>query len=323
MGLNSHERFENHMDVSAPETVGDAERAENVFEDAYDDLFEERLAHASEYVESGYAEDNNKDYDKTNTQDDEDHNRKSSTSAKSDSAEAHLGIDRDRNNPDDPTLNDREELSGDIVFEGMTEENPQYGEGGGKQYFIRGFGDMKQDGRMTKIDEEKLEYTGPLMENTGTTAEIEKQEYKYNATVDTSPLTDEEKSEWDQLDEETRDEQGLSRVMPDLESQIVEDRKNPWSDQENSRGSFSPDAYSNPRELQAGETYYQLRPVDAKYDSPYVTDEKTVDACRNEKGEVDVTKLLQKLQVPSSSVREYTLTQYVYEHSEESNKVRN
>lgn len=125
-----------------------------------------------------------------------------------------------------------------------------------------------------------------------------------------------------QLDEETRNEQGLSRVMPNMESQIVEDRTNPWSDQENSRGSFYPDAYSNPRELQRGESYYQLRPVNAKYDSPYMTDKETVDACRNENGDIDVGRLLQKLQVKPSSVREYTLSQYVYQSGEESNKVR-
>lgn len=287
MGLNLNERFENHMDSSRLETIGDAHRIESVSDDIYDDLFEERLSHASEYAEPESAIDDMEDDDK---------------------------------NSDDLKSKEYKQSSVDIVFEGIAEENPQYGEGGGKQYFIRDFGDMKQDGRMNKVGEERLEYTGSLVEDAGKLTDIEKQEYKYNYSVDTSPLSDEEKADWAQLDKATRDEQGLSRVMPDIKSQILEDRKNPWSDQENSGGSFFPDAYSNPRELQSGETYYQLRPVDTKYDSPYVTDKKTVETCRGENGEVDVLKLLQKLQVKQSNVREYILTQYRYEPGEKSNK---
>lgn len=103
-------------------------------------------------------------------------------------------VNDSKENVDDPTTNKNEKPSGDIVFEGTAKENPQYGEGGGKQYFIRDFGGMNQDGRMTKIGEEKLEYTGPLLEDDELKAEIEKQ--KYNYVLDTRPLTDEEKAEW-------------------------------------------------------------------------------------------------------------------------------
>lgn len=45
MGINKHERFENHLDVSSPETQGDAEKIETFSEDAYDDLFDKRLSY--------------------------------------------------------------------------------------------------------------------------------------------------------------------------------------------------------------------------------------------------------------------------------------
>lgn len=303
MGLNSHERFENHMDVSNIEMTNDIKRAEDVLEDVeniYDDLFEKRLTQASEYKKS-----------KSIIEKDEEHSRKPSINIKSD---AHLE-ENENSNP-------IKQVSGDIVFKGKAKENIQYGEGGGTQYFIRDFGNMKRDGRMNRADEQKLEYMEFLIEGTTKSKIIEKQKYKYDYNIDTNPLSDEEKMEWDKLEEETRDEQGLSRIMPNIELQIIEDRQNPWSDQENSGGSFFPDAYSNPYELQTGDTYYQLRPVDAKYDSSYVTDKKTVDACRGKDGKVDVAELLQKLQVKPSSMCEYILTQYVYQSGEKSNKIR-
>ena len=45
MVINKHEHFENHMDISSPETAGNAEKIESFFEDAYDDLFDKRLAY--------------------------------------------------------------------------------------------------------------------------------------------------------------------------------------------------------------------------------------------------------------------------------------
>lgn len=87
--------------------------------------------------------------------------------------------------------------------------------------------------------------------------------------------------EWKQLDEQTREEQGLSRVMPDIEAQKMEDYKNPWNDQENSNGFFMPDSYKNPREIRKNEIYYQLRSIEAVYDSPYLTDEKTIELIKN------------------------------------------
>lgn len=45
MAINRHEHFESHMDIASPETTGDAEKIETFSEDAYDDLFDKRLAY--------------------------------------------------------------------------------------------------------------------------------------------------------------------------------------------------------------------------------------------------------------------------------------
>lgn len=44
MGINKHERFESHMDIASPETIGDAEKVETFSDDPYDDLFDKRLS---------------------------------------------------------------------------------------------------------------------------------------------------------------------------------------------------------------------------------------------------------------------------------------
>lgn len=47
MGINTHERFENHMDVSSPETIGDAEKIEDFHEDNdTEDEFDKRISDA-------------------------------------------------------------------------------------------------------------------------------------------------------------------------------------------------------------------------------------------------------------------------------------
>lgn len=323
MGLSLRERFENYMDSSSPDTIGDAEKFDIALEDVYDDLFEERLANTSEYTGQESPIDTNKEQKLPDRKENEEHIEKMFSSNKNNSAEAHLGKDKEIDDSDILSVKGVKELFKGIVFEGKTKENPQYGEGGGKQYFIPDFGDMKLDGRMTKLNEVRLEYKGPFIEDTGTTAAVEKQNHQFDYCVDITPLTDDEKAEWTQLDEETRDEQGLSKVMLDKESQIVVDRKNPWSDQEDSQGSVFPDAYSDPRELKSGEIYYQLRPTDARFDSPYVTDEKTVESCRDENGEVDAVKLLQKLQIRPLGGIEYSLTQYMYRPEYERNSSGN
>lgn len=47
MGINTHERFENHMDVFSPETIGDAEKIEDFHEDNdTEDEFDKRISDA-------------------------------------------------------------------------------------------------------------------------------------------------------------------------------------------------------------------------------------------------------------------------------------
>lgn len=58
MALKANGRFENHMDISSSETIGDAEKIETFSEDAYDDLFDKRLA----YLDSLECKTENKVY---------------------------------------------------------------------------------------------------------------------------------------------------------------------------------------------------------------------------------------------------------------------
>lgn len=309
MGINKHEHFENHLDIASPETIGDAEKIETFSDDVYDDLFDERLS----YLDTFECKTPNKTYTMPDI-DSEDSDKGSknqgtstTTNAKK-TASTHLIH---------PVLDKKLENNKDIIFSGTTIENPQFGEGGGKQYFIRDFGNMIADGRMEKVSEERLIYNKPIEERNiivPNSMPIEKyspESLKY-IKVNETPLTTEEIDEWRELDENTPDEQGLSRVMPDSKSQEKEDFLQPISDQENSKGLFFPDGFSNPRNIDAGEIFYQLRPNDAKYASPYVTDEKTVTECKNTDGTIDVEKLLQKLQINPNTNIDYKLCKYVY-----------
>ena len=228
------------------------------------------------------------------------------------------------------------EKQGDLVHTGTAFENPQYGAGGGKQYFIPDAKQMmdKNDGRLNKTGETKLQYTdakeksiAPL--DTRPLSKSENAEWKQldkNTSdkpsvpanidrtvpkIDTRPLSESENAEWKQLDENTQDERGLPKVMNEGE-QKAEDRTHPWSDQEDTYGSFSPDAWSNPRKLKDGEKLYQLRPENAERTSPYFTDAETVNKCRKENGDVDVGKLLQSLQINPGDNENWTLREYEY-----------
>lgn len=91
-----------------------------------------------------------------------------------------------------------------------------------------------------------------------------------------------------------------------------------------------PDSWSNPQELEEGDSYYQLTALysDGKRDilTSYFTDEITVDSCRDENGVVSAAALLQKLQMSPKKeividengenhevyVNQYELAVYVY-----------
>lgn len=309
MGINKHEHFENHMEIASPETIGDAEKIDTFSDDVYDDLFDKRLS----YLDTLECKTSNKNYtipDIDNKDFDKERKNQSSSTAAATKihASAHLV---------NSSYAEKIENNRDIIFSGTAIENTKFGEGGGRQYFIRDFGKMIVDGRMEKVSEEQLIYNKSLGERNIIVPNITPIE-KYDSealkhiNVSERPLTTDEKEEWRELDENTPDEQGLSRVMPDSKSQEKEDFLQPISDQENSKGLFMPDAFSNPRSINTGEVFYQLRPINAKYDSPYVTDEKTVTECKNKDGVIDVEKLLQKLQINPDTNFDYTLSKYVY-----------
>ena len=309
MGINKHEHFENHLDIASPETIGDAEKIETFSDNVYDDLFDERLS----YLDTLECKTQNKTYTMLDI-DSEDNDKESKNQGTSTATNAKKTASSYLVNP---SADKKIENNKDIIFSGTAIENIQFGEGGGKQYFIRDFGKMITDGRMEKVSEERLIYDKPIAErNIIVPNEIPIE--KYNSEIlkcieiDEKPLTTKEIAEWRELDENTPDEQGLSRVMPDSKSQEKEDFLQPFSDQESSKGLFMPDGFSNPRDIDAGEIFYQLRPSDAKHASPYVTDEKTVIECKNRDGTIDVEKLLQKLQINPDTNFDYTLSKYVY-----------
>ena len=310
MGINKHEHFENHMDVATPDTIRDAEKIDIFSDDAYDDLFDERLS----YLETLECKTPNKIYTISdgNSKDFEKESKKQGSSI-SVTEKIHDTAHLLDSAPSDEKLEHKK----DIVFSGSANENTQFGEGGGRQYFIRDFGVMVKDGRMEKVSEKRLTYDKPLEERDiiiSNTTQIKKydSESLKHIEVNADPLTAEEKAEWKELDENTPDEQGLSRAMPDKESQEIEDYLQPITDQESSQGIFMPDGFSNPRNIDSGEVFYQLRPANAKRDSPYVTDEKTVIECSSGDGVTDVGKLLQKLQIYPGTNFDYILSKYIY-----------
>ena len=247
-------------------------------------------------------------------------------------------------------VNDSEEdASGedDIIAEGSVDANPQFGEGGGNQYFIRDFGEMTRDGRMQKIAEDEILHydasdTKDVLDSTKSS------DGTFTILKDDRPISDEELKQLDdntadypyenddyfhddtsfsekeiaQLDEETPDEQNLARTMNDINRQIEEDRQQPFSDQEDSGPDIMPDGFKNPRKLEAGEKYFQIRPLNAEHDSPYVTDEKTVNECRDEYGNVNTKKLLEKLQINPGDNTEWKLSSYEYASGDKSNMER-
>ena len=242
-------------------------------------------------------------------------------------------------------VNDSEEDASeeDIIAEGSVDANPQFGEGGGNQYFIRDFGEMTRDGRMQKIAEDEI-----LNYDTSDTKDVldstKSSDGTFTISKDDRPISDEELKQLDdntadypsenddytsfsekeiaQLDEETPDEQNLARTMNDINRQIEEDRQQPFSDQEDSGPDIMPDGFKNPRKLEKGEKYFQIRPLNAEHDSPYVTDEKTVNECRDEYGNVNTKKLLEKLQINPGDNTEWKLSSYEYASGDKSNMER-
>lgn len=329
MALKANERFENHMDVSSPEIIGDAEKVSDFSEeshDPYDDKFDEMLDEAEYSFEHNSV---NIIYDKKAADDTTYHINDGSEKSNHTRGSAHLGEDS----------SDKGKVS--ILTESKVDANFQYGEGGGTQYFIRNASDMKKDGRLVQVSVEPLRYDAeaepmptdssnnkhpiskdlrPLnakeAEQLESTIDYDNvgKDADYTAVVD-APLSGEEIH---YLDENTLEEGALTRVAGDAKQQQKEDWKQQLSDQESSGGIVFPDGVSNPRELVAGETYYQLSALGYPRESPYFTDRETVDSCRDASGKVDIFSLMKKLQIQpkrdesGNLNRNYLLTQYVY-----------
>lgn len=236
-----------------------------------------------------------------------------------DSDKGKVAMEKGRLNKRD--ANKISETNGDLVQSGTALENPKYGEGGGKQYFIpdasrkpiRECGKIPlKNGSLEKVGETNLQYDGPSNHSKNQNeSKIEEQKIKPTVTVDNSPLSKSGKDEWKQLDENTIDERGLPKVMPAGE-QKSENWKHAHSNQENRGSDTSPDSWTNPRQLKDGEKFYQLRPSNENAASDYFTDAETVNKSRKENGDVDVGKLLNALQVDPYDNKIWTLREYVY-----------
>lgn len=233
-------------------------------------------------------------------------------------------------------LNKREPKQEDLLQEGTARENPAYGIGGGKQYFIpaahqplRSDGNLPlKDGCLTKTGETNLHYPGMgdrKMKNSSRIdnrplSEAEKLELKQmdENTSDKPSITPQanrksiSKEELNQLDKNTMDERGLPRVMGNSKEQSLENWRHVPSNQENRGVSTMPDAWSNPRELKDTEKFYQIRPANAKEASDYFTDSDTVNACKDKNGNVNVGKLLDLLQIDPGKNTDWTLREYEY-----------
>lgn len=237
------------------------------------------------------------------------------------------------------------------LFESIAKENPEYGEGGGRQYFVQDASDLKESGQLLPqncmtltmnpsdkishienagLDDEELRY---LDENTPTierqediTDEIEHsgRDEQGGYSIHLNNGIDDEELRY--LDENTPAVESLTRVE---EGQTHEDYRHPLGNQEDSRGLVNPDAWSDPRDIRDGEELYQISPVfsdgSTETKSSYFTDQKTIDSCRSKDGQIDLSKLLEKLQVPpkkdvsadgeesSNIVISYQLTKYRYQ----------
>ncbi len=89
MGINKREHFESHMDVSSPETVGDAEKIDTFSEDAYDDLFDKKLSYLDTMEQKSPSKTNMVsesklgDHDSSHKDENDDHEAKRTLSHKS------------------------------------------------------------------------------------------------------------------------------------------------------------------------------------------------------------------------------------------------
>lgn len=131
--------------------------------------------------------------------------------------------------------------------------------------------------------------------------------------VDTTPLTEAEKLEWQSLDENTAEEYLLPRSVDESGNKMSGEQMayySPFANQEDEGGRLYPDAWGSGR-LQNGKIVYQLS-NGGNTPSSYFTDEETVDSCRDlETGKIDADALKRKLQIEDAGHEKNVLTAYV------------
>ena len=247
-------------------------------------------------------------------------------------------------------INESEDLKKKIVFSGKVDENFDYGEGGGKQYFIQDAAILKDEGKLIPISEERCTFN-PLTdiyvsdvrqwnkdEGTSYTVHLDHRVLEQSdaegvfvgddfSEEPVEKTVDLDMEEIKYLDENTPVDAALDEI-DGFGGKVEEDYRHPLGNQEDSKGFNHPDKWSNPRDLMEGEKYYQLEPVfsdGSKTKSSYFTDQETVDSCRDENGTICLSKLMQKLQKSPNIecitnekgekrdqyVKEYSIVQYI------------
>lgn len=233
-----------------------------------------------------------------------------------------ISTDKERLNKKD--INQNLKKQGDLIHSGSVCENPKYGNGGGKQFFIRNAGNqpLREDGKiplqhgyLEKVEEKKLPHndssSNPEIKN-GNVAN--RMKTTPTVMIDTTPLSKSEKNEWKQLNKNTRPTRDLPRVIKDNKGQNEAESWNyPHTNQENF--GMNQDAFSPSRKLKDGEKFYQLRSADNDTTSNYFTDAGTIDKCRKENGNIDREKLLNILQINPGDNKDWILREYVYHNN--------
>ena len=392
MAISQHTRFENHMDISSPETIGDAQKISDFFnENPYDDYFEEKLSQVNKNISPNEhsIKNINESVDKTdesahikkengNTKDEsknlalnptkpplpkvveEGNEKKDDVLIDAGNAIESIGNDSDNQAEfvDESSRNDMTddakkrisdsiveggnppispdsniEFKRDIAYCSVADANPEYGDGGGIQYFIPHAYDIKKAGMLSRIDSpEKFNFNikdivkADIRDSTNAEYKIhlDKREFSGDDATEildsSSDITSGELSEsiskvdLQYLDENTIATEGLTDNKDRFfinENGVLdshEDYYRPHGNQEDTYKNkepekwIMPDSWSNPIELKEGEVFYQLTPVfrDGQSDtfSSYFTDKDTVDKCKDKNGIVSISALMQKLQMP-------------------------
>ncbi len=324
MGINLQEHFENQIDAVLPETARSLDRiAEFSEENPYDDSFEDMIS-AAQGNHLGYFEkdivfssiaDTNYDYGKGGGNQ---YFIQNAVEMKRDGRLAE--ISREEFNVDTDTYKADIRSSNDI-YDSLNKKQIDDGKAVSDSYSVH------FDSR--GIPEEELKEMEMEIESKGQPqlSDIS----KFNK--DLFPVTELTMDEIEYLDENTPSADALTRVEI---GQQHEDYFHPLGNQEDSRGFNHPDAWSNPKELQNGDVYYQLSPVlkDGEIDtkSSYFTDKETVESCRSENGVISLSALMQKLQVApkvemtrdeNGDYHEEHITKYIvteFEYSSKSHK---